>query len=164
MVASLRIPLFLALFASLSGFPLASRAEGEKKAEEGKTDERLVCIGALSGAHIYTTYGYIGTVADGYAHDVYKAEKVQELMKEVVGLSEVSMKQLKAVRDGNIVDVDKKVIDDVSEVYGLLQKEAKALSDYTKSKDKDDLAKFEAARTAAWPKIKGVLGIKDDAN
>ncbi len=139
----------------------ASLAGCDKKAEEPKNDDRLVCIGALSGAHVYTTYGYVGTVADAYAHDVYKADKVQELMKEVVGLSDVSIKQLKAVRNGNLVESDKKVIDDVVEVYTLLKEEAQALSDYTKSKDKDDLQKFEKARTSAWPKIKTVLGIKD---
>jgi sulfite reductase alpha subunit-like flavoprotein len=135
--------------------------EKEKKEEESKTDDRLVCIGALASAHIYTTYGYVGTVADAYAHEVYKADKVQELMKEVVGLADVSVKQLKAVRNGSIVESDKKVIDDVSEVYGLLKEEAQALSDYTKSKDQDDLKKYEKARTTAWPKIKTVLGIKD---
>ncbi|MFN0018691.1 MAG: hypothetical protein ACKVP0_10560 [Pirellulaceae bacterium] len=163
MSASLRFVLSFPLLFSLLIVPAVTRGQGEKKEEEGKTDDRLVCIGALAGAHIYTTYGYVGTVADAYAHDIYKAEKVQDLMKEVIGLADVSMKQLKAVRNGNLVEADKKVIDDVSEVYGLLQKEAKALSDYCKSKNKDDLAKFEEARTAAWPKIKTVLGIKDDA-
>ena len=163
MSARMRFALSFALLFTLLIVPVVGRGEGEKKEEEVKTDDRLVCIGALAGAHIYTTYGYVGTVADGYAHDVYKAEKVQDLMKEVIGLAEVSMKQLKTVRNGNIVDADRKVIDDVSEVYALLQKEAKALSEYSKSKNKDDLAKFEEARTAAWPKIKAVLGIKDDA-
>lgn len=157
-----RFALFFILLASLVSVPLISRGEGEKKEEEGKTDDRLVCIGALAGAHVYTTYGYVGTVADGYAHDVYKAEKVQDLMREVVGLADVSVKQLKAVRNGNLVDADKKVLDDVVEVYGLLQDEAKALSEYSKTKDKTDLEKFEKARTAAWPKIKAVLGIKDE--
>ena len=138
------------------------KAAEEPKSEVAKTDDRLVCIGALAGAHIYTTYGYVGGVADAYAHDVYKAEKVQDLMKEVVGLADVSIKQLKTVRNGNLAEADKKVLDDVVEVYGLLQEEARALSDYTKSKDKEDLQKFERARIAAWPKIKGVLGIKDD--
>jgi hypothetical protein len=163
MFASLRFALSFALLHSLFIVPVVCRGEGEKKEAKGKTDDRLVCIGALAGAHIYTTYGYVGTVADGYAHDVYKAEKVQDLMKEVIGLADVSIKQLKVVRNGNIVDADIKVIDDVSEVYGLLQKEAKALSDYSKSKNKDDLAKFEEARTAAWPKIKTVLGMEDEA-
>lgn len=162
MFAGQRIALACFAYLALLATPVLGGAQEQKKEEEPKTDDRLVCIGALAGAHIYTTYGYVGGVADAYAHDVYKAEKVQDLMKEVVGLADVSVKQLKAVRNGNLVEADKKVLDDVVEVYGLLQDEARALSDYTKSKDKDDLQKFEKARTAAWPKIKGVLGIKDE--
>ena len=161
MFARPRFSLLLVACISLLILPVLCRAqEQEKKEEESKTDDRLVCIGALAGAHIYTTYGYVGTVADAYANDVYKADKVQDLMKEVVGLADVSIKQLKPVRDGKIVETDKKVIDDVVEVYGLLKEEAQALSDYTKSKDQDDLKKYEKARTTAWPKIKLVLGIK----
>jgi hypothetical protein len=157
-----RFFLLLVACVSLLILPALCRSqEKEKKEEESKTDDRLVCIGALAGAHVYTTYGYVGTVADAYAHEVYKADKVQDLMKEVVGLADVSVKQLAAVRKGSIVESDKKVIDDVIEVYGLLKEEAQALSDYTKSKDQDDLKKYEKARTTAWPKIKTVLGIKD---
>jgi hypothetical protein len=160
MFASSRFSLLLFAAVSLLILPaLCPAQEKEKKEEESKTDDRLVCIGALAGAHIYTTYGYVGTVADAYAHEVYKADKVQELMKEVVGLADVSVKQLKAVRNGSIVESDKKVIDDVIEVYGLLKEEAQALSDYSKSKDQDDLKKYEKARTTAWPKIKTVLAI-----
>jgi len=162
MFATPRFSLSLVACVSLLILPVLCRAqEKEKKPEVPKDDDRLVCIGALAGAHIYTTYGYVGGVADAYAHDIYKAEKVQDLMKEVVGLADVSVKQLKAVRNGNIVESDKKVIDDVIEVYGLLKEEAQALSDYTKSKDKEDLDKYEKARTTVWPRIKTVLGIKD---
>lgn len=161
MLTPLRLPFFLVAASCLLLLASLSRAEEKKKEEETKTDDRLICIGALAGAHIYTTYGYVGTVADAFAHDVYNADKVQNLMKEVIGLSDVSVKQLKTVRNGNIIDSDKKVIDDVIEVYGLLSEEARALSDYTRSKDKGDLQKYENARTTVWPKIKSVLGIKD---
>lgn len=130
-------------------------------AQVQKEDDRLVCIGALSGAHIYTTYGYIGGVADLYGHQVYKADRVQELMREVVGVANVSIKQLRKVREGIVDAGDKQVIDDMCEVYDLLQKEAMALSAYARTGNKADLEAFETARNTVWPKIKGVLGIKD---
>jgi hypothetical protein len=124
-------------------------------------DQKLVCIGALSGAHIYTTYGYVGGTADLYAAQSYTAERVQELMKEVVGLSDVCIKELEKVKDSEgVTEEDKATIDKVIEVYQLLKQEATALSDYSKSQDKDDLDKLESARTTVWPKIKDVLGIK----
>jgi hypothetical protein len=155
---------FLSLIALVSLFilPVLGGAQDKTgKEAEPKSDDRLACIGSLAHAHIYTTYGYVGTVADAFAHDIYKAEKVQELMKEVAGLADMSMKQLKAIRSGNLVDSDKKAIDELVEVYGILKEEAQALSAYTKSKDEEDLQKFEKARTSAWTKIKTVLRIKD---
>jgi hypothetical protein len=136
--------------------PILAPAIGQ--AEE---DDRLVAIGALAGAHVYTTYGYIGTIADAFAHDVYDAQKVQDLTKEIVGLAEVNVKQLRKIREGNLVDEDKKVIDEVIAVYDLLQREANALSAYSKSKSKEDLDAFEQSRTTVWPKIKAALGIPD---
>lgn len=133
-------------------------------AQAPKEDDRLVCIGALSGAHIYTTYGYIGGVADLYGHNIYKAERVQELMREVVGVANVSIKQLRKVREGVTDPGDQKVVDEMCEVYDLLQKEAMALSAYARTADKADLEAFEKARSTVWPKIKGVLGIKDPAS
>jgi len=156
MSLALRSVLLCGLIAAFASFSPFASAQAPPK-----DDERLICIGALAGAHVYTTYGYIGGVADAYAHSVYSAEKVQELMKEVSGLADVSIKQLKKVREGNIVENDKQVIDEVVACYELLQREAQALSAYTRSKDPADLKDFEKARTDVWPKIKGVLGIKD---
>lgn len=155
--------LALLFAASLPSFAQAPAVPPANPNPPVKDDERLICIGALAGANVYTTYGYIGGVADAYAHQAYPAEKVQELMKEVVGLADVSMRQLKKVRDGNIVDSDKKVIDEVVLVYELLQREAQALSAYTRTKDPSDLKDFEKARTDVWPKIKLVLGIDNAA-
>ena len=80
MFARLRLTLSFAALWSVLALSSASLGDDEKKAEE-KTDDRLVCIGALAGAHIYTTYGYIGAVADAYSHEVYKVDKVQALIR-----------------------------------------------------------------------------------
>jgi len=124
-------------------------------------DPRLVAIGGLAGSHIYTTYGYIGTVADLFAYEKYDTKRVQDLMKEVVSMADVGIKQLHKVRETNIGESDKKVLDDMVVIYGLLQQEANALSDYSVSKSKEHLDAFNKARTDAWPKIKAVLVIKD---
>ncbi len=153
--------LFVGLVLGLHGAVVAQEPPPTPEPEESTVDDRLVCIGALAGAHIYTTYGYVGGVADAYANDVYDADRVNSLMKETIGLADVSIAQLKKVRDGNITEEDKQVINDVIEIYGLLKKESQSLSDYTTSGAQADLDAFESARTAAWPKIKKVLGIKE---
>src|SRR5207244_2547622 len=100
------------------------------KARAQQDDPRLMAIGALAGSHLYTTYGYIGTAADLFAYEKYDTKRVQDLMKEVVSMADVSIKQLHKVRDTNIIDSDKKALDDMVAIYGLLQQEANALSDY----------------------------------
>lgn len=156
-----RLLLAAFILLALSAAPVAAQAPAQPNPKE---DDRLVCIGALSGAHIYTTYGYIGGVADLYGHQVYKADRVQDLMREVVGVANVSIKQLRKVREGIVDAGDKQVIDDMCEVYDLLQKEALALSAYARTSDKRELDAFEKARNDVWPKIRKVLGIEAGAS
>jgi hypothetical protein len=120
-------------------------------------DPWLVAIGVLAGQNIYVTYAYIGSVADGYARNYYDAAQVQELMKETISLTDVAIEHLDGVQKTKIVDADKQAIARVADVMGLLKQEAQALSDYTQSQDEQDLKAYEAARTAAWPKIKEAL-------
>jgi hypothetical protein len=136
-----------------------STARAQEPAE-AELDDRLVCIGALAASHVYTTYGYVGGVADGYASETYDGEKVRDLMREVVNLGDTNVRLLKKVREGNIVEGDKRVVDEIIAVYGLLKQEAESLAAYAQSDDQADLDAFEAARKAAWPKIKALLGIK----
>ena len=74
MTARSSFSFFPLLLASLLTLPALGRDQ-EKKEEAPKTDDRLVCVGALAGTHVYTTYGYVGTVGDAYSHDVYKGER-----------------------------------------------------------------------------------------
>jgi hypothetical protein len=143
----------VALAVCLTSFPAQALAQQD--------DVRLVAIGALAGSNVYTTYGYIGTVADLLAYEKYDSARVQALMKEVAALSEASIKQLQRVRATDIIDNDKKALDDMVAIYRLLQQEANALSDYSVSKSKDHLDAYNTARTTVWPKIKTILGIKD---
>ena len=147
------LAIVLAIVACLAAHPSTAQAQQD--------DVRLVAIGALAGSNVYTTYGYIGTVADLLAYEKYDSNRVQALMKEVAALSEASIKQLQQIRATDIIDNDKKALDDMVAIYRLLQQEANALSDYSVSKSKDHLDAFNTARTTVWPKIKTALGIKD---
>ena len=120
-------------------------------------DPWLLAIGVLSGQNIYITYAYIGSVADGYAHNTYSPEQVQNLMKETISLTDVAIEHLRKVESTKIVDSDRKAIARVIEIMGLLKQEAEALSAYTRTQSDADLQAYETARTSAWPKIKEAL-------
>jgi hypothetical protein len=123
-------------------------------------DPWLKAIGVLSGQNIYTTYAYIGSIADGYGDSTYDAQHVQQLMAEIVGMTNVSRDSLEKVRATNIVDQDKAAIAEVISILDLLSQEAEALSRYVQSGSDQDLKAYDKARTAVWPKVKSMLDLK----
>ena len=148
----------LALGLFVCGLPTAVG----QAADEVKDDPRLVAIGSLAGSHVYTTYGYIGVTADAFGKQVYDADRVEQLMKEVMGLCDANSKLLDKLLEGNIVESDKKAIREIGLIYDGLRMEAAALVQFAKTKDEDDVKSFDAARKAVWPKIQKLLGIKGE--
>ncbi|MFO1094736.1 MAG: hypothetical protein U0992_15735 [Planctomycetaceae bacterium] len=122
--------------------------------------DRLYLIGALGGAHVYTTYAYIGVLADGLSKELYKPEQTTELLNEIVSVSDSLIKNLGRVRDGGVSPADTTAINNMIDIYKLLQDEAKAAIAFTGSRTPEDAEKFDAARKAAWPKIADLLGLE----
>jgi hypothetical protein len=120
----------------------------------------LLAVGALSGQNVYVTYAYIGTVADGYANDVYSAEQVQELMKEIVGLCSTAGGYVRTLASANISEEDRASVQQMVGILDLLRQEAEALSAFVVSKKQADLTAYETARAEAWPRIQSALGIQ----
>lgn len=151
---SASLPLVTALL-FLLGQPVAEAQQ--KKANPLRT------IGALSGAHVYTTYGYIGAVADAFGKGAYDAKRVELLMSEVMGMADVSVGELQAIRDSSLAEDDKKVVQDIIEVYQLLRGEADALTKYAKTRKKEDLNAFNEVRRNVWPRIEKLLRLPGNA-
>lgn len=124
-------------------------------------DAHLRSIGSLGASHIYTTYGYIGVLADAYVRDVYTAEKVQELMGEVTGIINANLKNLEAVKKAGLSEADAVSVDEMIGIYKLLQVQATTLSEFSKTKDRDKAQAFEKTRQEVWPKIAKLLGIEE---
>ena len=123
-------------------------------------DAQLRSIGSLSASHIYTTYGYIGVLADAYVKDVYPGEKVKVMMSEVINIIDANMKNLQEVKSKGLSENDQKSIDNILEIYTLLKKQATALSKFSENRDRKFAQEFEAARTTVWPKVAKLLGIE----
>lgn len=128
-------------------------------AETSKAQDQLESIGSLSAAHIYTSYGYIGVTADAFVEKAFTAQTVTELMTEVVNMIEINIKSLRKVQD-NVSKDDGEFIDAMINVYELVNLQAKALIKYVETEKPQDAEAFEKARTAAWPKLKVLLGIE----
>lgn len=130
-------------------------------AEELTSDDpRLLAIGVLAGQNIYTTYAYIGSVADGYAYEVYDADSVQKLMEDISTMSTVAVENLRQVRDLNLADADRDSIDTVIDILKLLSVEADALAKYVRTNSDEDLEAYNDARNTVWPKVRDALNLE----
>ncbi len=124
-------------------------------------DGRLSAIGGLSAAHMYTSYIAIGAIGDAFGNEVYDTERVQELMKGMVGMLDTLKKQLLLVQENCEDKADQEYIDETIQIYTLLQEEARQLSKYSESTNKADYRAYEKARTTVWPRIEKLLGLDD---
>ncbi len=122
--------------------------------------DRLYLIGAVGGSHVYTTYAYIGVLADSLSKELYTKEQIQELLNETIAMSESLLKQLRKVRAGGLSDTDAAAIDNMIEIYRLLQDEARAAAKFAESRTTEDAEKFDKVRTTVWPRIATLLGLE----
>lgn len=125
----------------------------------GETAPRLEAIGSLAAAHVYTSYGFIAVTADAVTAGTVTEKQVVDLMNDVTNMIDINVTALRKVHDG-VSNADQLFLNDLLLVYKLIRQEATALVTYTKSNKPEDGEAFEAARTAAWPKVKQLLGIE----
>lgn len=155
--------LLAAATAQAQNAALVEDLDPAKTAAAAGTDERLAAVGGLSGAHLYTTYAYLNTLADAHRKKAYPPQRVRELATEVTRLLGTSAQHLQKVSAGKLAGRDKQAIEDFLATYKLLKDEAQALADYAGSNSGNDYQRFQQARNVAWSKLKEVLGIKGPA-
>ena len=120
---------------------------------EERGNAALQAVGGLGVGHIQSTLGLIGVTADAFARDIYDAKKVEELMIGTVNGIEAVKKLLHNLADTNLSDDDEEFINSMVGVYIALEKEAKTLTTFAKSKKPSDAALFAKARKAAVAKL-----------
>ena len=131
--------------------------EGE---EEGNA--ALQAVGGLGIGHIQSTLGLIGVTADAFAKEAYDAKKVEGLMTSTHNGIEVVKKLLRKLQDTKLSAADEDFIDRMIGAYNALQREAKALSDFAKSRRPAAAEAFAKARKLAIDKIDN-LTAEDEA-
>jgi hypothetical protein len=147
------------------GTPAATRAAptpatpSSPPADAGGGD-LLYLVGALGGSHVYTTYGYIGVIADSVPKNTYPDEKIRELMHEIVAMSDNLTAQLQKVREGVLTDEDAQAVDEMIAIYALLREQAQALVAFTESRTPETANEFERTRKIVWPRISRLLGLE----
>lgn len=113
----------------------------------------LHAVGGLGVGHIQSTLGLIGVTADAFAKDVYTAKQVEDLMTGTVNGIEAVKKLLRRLQEADLTEDDKEYIDRMVSVYNALQREAKALVTFAKTRKASDADAFDAARKSALGKL-----------
>ena len=138
---------------SVSPMPVESEEEGSPA---------LQAVGGLGIGHIQSTLGLIGVTADAFAKDAYDTKKVDGLMISTINSIEVVKKLLRRLQDTKLSAADEDFLDRMIGAYNALQREAKALSNFAKSRKPADAEVFAKARKMAIDKI-DKLTVDDDA-
>lgn len=133
-------------------FGIVSSQETETKAVED-ANATLQAVGGLGVGHIQSSLGLIGVTADAFAKDVYTPKQVEDLMTGTINGIEAVKKLLRRLQETDLSDDDEEYIDRMVNVYNALQREAKALVIFAKSKKPADAEIFDSARKAAVMKL-----------
>lgn len=135
--------------------PMTYGVDDDHKAGD---DAKLTAIGGLSAGYVYNSYIAIGAIGDGFGKGVYTDEQVQELTNDIVNMMDVVKKQTLGIQQ-YVSKADQDFVDDVFEILGLLQEQARQLKKYSETENASDLTAYEKARTKVWPKIQKLLGL-----
>ena len=113
----------------------------------------MQAVGGLGIGHIQSTLGLIGVTADAFAKEAYDAKKVEGLMKSTNDSIEVAKKLLRKLQDTRLSADDEDFVDRMIGAYNALQREAKALANFSKTRKPADAEAFAKARKMAIEKI-----------
>jgi len=137
-----------------------SAAPGSPEEPLDPETDRLMLIGGLSGAHLYTTYAYVSVLTGALDKDLYTSDQTKLMLGEVVSVSENLIKNFTRVRDGGLSAEDTQYMNNMIEIHKLLQDQARAAIVYTDTRSPADAATLENAGKTVWPKIAALLGLK----
>jgi hypothetical protein len=131
------------------------------------SDERenklLETLGGFSAAMLYNTYGLIGSISDGYAHDAYDALTISNLMDAQRKVADNLVKVLEDLKNTGYLK-DKKDQDFAGSVINILKglkKQAQLLEDYADNKTRQKQEAYEDQRKQNWSAISKLMGIEE---
>jgi hypothetical protein len=136
----------------------AAKDDDDKEASAKKESATLGAVGGLSVISANSTFLLIGVTADAFAKDVYGPEQVRGIMKPIIKQLDAVSNLLRKVQDEGLGEQDDDFIDQIVELYRLLQDEARALDKYVVKKGEPEAKAFEKARKAALKALGKLTG------
>jgi hypothetical protein len=145
---------FLFLMASINSFSQSC---------EERENKLLEAFGGFSAGMLYNTYGVIGSISDGYAHDAYDPLTISDLMDAQKKVADNLVKVLEELKSGGFLK-DKEDQDFTGSVISILKglkKQAQLLEDYVNNKSRQKQDAYEEQRKQNWSAISKLMGIAE---
>lgn len=151
-----KLALILCL-ASAALIPTFSQIE-----EESKENVVLQTLGATAGLMMYQTYICIGSVADGFEHNIYEASQSLALTEEQVNSCALMVTQYQTlISSGFLKDsADIAFVNDFIDAMTLLRQEAIYLKDYINDQTAGNANLYQESRIKAWNAIAVLLDLE----
>ena len=129
---------------------------------EQRETKLLEAVGSFSAAMLYNTYGVIGSIVDGYAHDAYQAERVNNLLDAQKKLMDNLVKVFEELKEGGILTAadDMNYATAAITIMKGLKLQAQFMLDYMKDNTKKSQDAYDAQRTKNWKDISKLMGLE----
>ena len=145
---------FLFLMASVNSFSQSC---------EERESKLLEAFGGFSAGMLYNTYGLIGSISDGYAHDSYDALTISDLMEAQKKVADNLVKVVELLKNGGYLKdtKDKDYAGSIINILKGLKKQAQLLEDYADNKSRQKQEAYDAQRKQNWSAINKLTGIEE---
>ena len=130
---------------------------------EERESKLLEAVGGFSAGMLYNTYGLIGSISDGYAHDAYDALTVSDLMEAQKKVADNFVKVVEELKNGGYLkDIkDQEFAASMINILKGLKKQAQLLVDYADNKTRQKQEAYDAQRKQNWSAISKLMGIEE---
>jgi hypothetical protein len=130
---------------------------------EERESKLLEAMGSFSAAAMYNTYGVVGSIADGFSGEVYKAEMVNSLLGAQIALCNNLIKVMDSLKTTNILTAqsDKDYATDAITIFNGLKKQANLFLVYIKDKTPQKMDDYSTQRDKNWKDLCKLMGIKE---
>lgn len=130
---------------------------------EERESQLLGAMGSLSAGFLYNTYGLIGSIADGYGHDAYKAATVTDLLNAQQKLADNVIELLEKMIKENVFkdQDDKDYMASSINIIKVLKSQVQIFLNFMNNKKQENLDAYDAQRNKNWKDLSKLMGIKE---
>jgi len=139
------------------GEPSFADVQENAPVENDAVEQLLEAVGTMGGVQLYQTYLNIGFIADGKGQEVYSDDDAQEILTSIVGPLDRVTKQFNDLKKIATDNDDKKALDRLAKIAGMLKTQAASLESLWASGSDADGDRFEKHRQQSWNEISDFL-------